>query len=441
MGEIAARLGAENGTGAEMGAAGTTEAATVSATPGNVRALDPERRLLQLSIDEISHPAYMVNYNFEIAWYNDLARERLLGNFRTLPARTEARNLFLMLLEGTGGKPSPSRAELLRVHLSIAKERLSKAAIMGACRGLSSENAALLDTVYNDAEKISGQTIVDLPLELRDSAGNMEAWRVYVTFFREGIFFVYVPADAAHSGLLDFLSRRDVVIRNLLRRRLPVLTLLAVLVADLQNSVKICSELPPEEYFELINEIWSTMSPIFRKYYGTHGKHVGDGMVYYFFPQPDSSYIFNAIACAQEVKLAMKRISKSWQVRKNWFNELYLNIGLQEGQEWLGTFQSATNIEFAVLGDTINHAARLSDFARFGTVWAAKNFVSKLSPQECTKVEFGINRRNEGDREHFVASSYSQLGNLVDLDSGRYEKLRVIATLPVTEIRSVKLDG
>jgi len=116
-------------------------------------------------------------------------------------------------------------------------------------------------------------------------------------------------------------------------------------------------------------------------------------------------------------------------------------MGLQEGQEWLGTFQSATNIEFAVLGDTINHAVRLSDFARFGTVWATKNFVSKLTPEERARVEFGINRRNEGDREHFVASSYSQLGSLVDLDSGRYEKLRVIATLPITEVRSVKLEA
>ena len=62
------------------------------------------------------------------------------------------------------------------------------------------------------------------------------------------------------------------------------------------------------------------MGPVFRKYYGTYGKHVGDGMVYYFFPQPDSSYIFNAVACAQELKIAMKKISKAWQLRKNWFN-------------------------------------------------------------------------------------------------------------------------
>jgi len=32
----------------------------------------------------------------------------------------------------------------------------------------------------------------------------------------------------------------------------------------------------------------------------------GDGMVYYFFPQPDSDYIFNAIACAQELKAEVR---------------------------------------------------------------------------------------------------------------------------------------
>jgi class 3 adenylate cyclase len=182
------------------------------------------------------------------------------------------------------------------------------------------------------------------------------------------------------------------------------------------------------------------MAPVFRNYYGTHGKHVGDGMVYYFFPQPDSNYIFNALACAHEVKLEMRKISKHWQLRKNWLNELYLNIGLHEGQEWLGTFQSATSVEFAVLGDTINHAARLSDFARYGAIWATKNFVSKLTTEERAQVEFGITRHGEGDREHFVVSSYSQLGALVDLSSERYEKLRVIAALPITEIRSVRLD-
>ena len=436
MAEIIARVGAQKPTGGEAKQATVQEPAR-PAEGGNHNS--PGGRPLHLTIDEISYPAYMVNHSFELTWYNDAAREKFLGRFEILPPSSEARNLFLLLLQAGAGKPAAYLKELLRPHLSFAKDRVSKANILGACRALDPESVGLLDSLYNETKTCPGEGIVESPLELREDPDRREYWHFYAAFFREGILFIYVPNGPAGPTLLDFLARRDQVIRDLLRRRLPVLTPLAVLVADLQNSVKICSELPPEEYFELINEMWSTMGPIFRRYYGTHGKHVGDGMVYYFFPQPDSNYIFNAIACAHEVKIAMRKISKDWQLRKNWFNELYLNAGLNEGQEWLGTFQSATAIEFAVLGDTINHAGRLSDFARYGSIWATKAFLSRLSPEERARIEFGIVRRGDGNREQFVASSYAQLGSLVDLTSERYEKLREIATLPICEIRSVSL--
>lgn len=447
MAEIARQIGTEAATGKGAGPARPSNAvpearreagvAPVAGPPAGESDHGADRSL-QLTVEEIPYPAYMVNHSFELAWYNEGARERFLGQFDALPPNSESRNVFLMLLQASIGRPTEYRAEMLRLHIALAKDRLSKATILGVCRGLKSGDVALLDSLYGEVEAMPGKAIVEAPIELRSGAGSPELWHVYAVFFREGILFVYVPGGPAGSSLLEFLARRDLVIRNLLRRRLPVLTPLAVLVADLQNSVKICSELPPEEYFELINEIWSTMGPLFRKYYGTHGKHVGDGMVYYFFPQPDSNYIFNALACAHDIRQAMKRISKDWQLRKNWFNELYLNTGLHEGQEWLGTFQSATAIEFAVLGDTINHAGRLSDFARYGAIWATKACLSKLSPEERARVDFGITRRGEGDREQFVPSSYAQLGSLVDLSSEKYEKLREIGQLPITEVRAVR---
>ena len=106
MADIAARFGMQ---GEQFDTDGSGAGGT--ALPANVHALDAERRVLQLSIDDIPHPAYMVNYSFELAWYNELARQKLLGNFRSLPSRTEARNVFLMLLEGTAGKPSRFRTE------------------------------------------------------------------------------------------------------------------------------------------------------------------------------------------------------------------------------------------------------------------------------------------------------------------------------------------
>ena len=209
-------------------------------------------------------------------------------------------------------------------------------------------------------------------LPLRAKSLILAAWLIVsprtAVYFREGILIIQAPSAEQDQELIHFLARRDQVIQDLLRQRLPVMTQLAVLVADLQSSVQICSELPPEEYFQLINQIWAELSPILRRYYGTSGKHVGDGVVHYFFPHPETNYLMNALACAHEIRSRMRSLSKEWQIKKNWARELYLNIGVHEGQEWLGTFQAANHIEFAVLGDTINHAARMSDLARNGSI-------------------------------------------------------------------------
>ena len=386
----------------------------------------------KLTVEGITHPAFMVNYNFEVIWFNNSAHGMLLGAGTSLPPTSEARNLFRLLL--TRELPNRNRLALLRFHLSLAKERVSKTTLMTACQGAVPERVALLDRLYGESAKEDARPILDAPLDLEGDNGEVATYRSYAAFFREGVLIIMIPVGLDNDSLIEFLARRDEVIRSLLRRRLPVLTDLAVLVADLQNSVKICSELPPEEYFELINEICCAMTPVFRKYYGTHGKHVGDGLMYYFFPQPDSNYIFNALRCAREIKTEIQKISKAWQIRKNWLNELYLNIGLTEGQEWLGTFQSATSVEFVVLGDSINQAARISDFARYGAIWATKSFIGKLSTNERTLVRFGVKRQSPEGREVFVGSSFAMVSALVSLEGARTEKLRDIAALPVTEI-------
>jgi class 3 adenylate cyclase/DNA-binding transcriptional MerR regulator len=399
--------------------------------------LPSKSNLLRLTIDHIPYPAYMVNYNFEITWFNEEARSDLLGAFENLPADIKERNALSYLLKGRLGRDGANREELLQFYLLLGKGRFSRNDLMNILTGQT--DATPKQREDSLAELRPNGTLVQLPLTLRLESDEIAHYNVYASYYREGILFIHLPTHAESDSLLGLLERRDEVIRNLLKKHLPVLTDVAVLVADLQSSVRICTELPPEEYFELINQIWATMEPIFRKYYGTHGKHVGDGMVYYFFPQPDCNYILNALMCAQEMKAAMRKISKEWQLRKNWMNDLYLNTGLNEGHEWLGIFHIETKVEFTVLGDTINHAARLSDFARGGAIWATKNLLGKLPTKERQRVKFGIRRQDAEGHEVFVGAFYSRINELAYLnDAARNEKLNDIAALPVTEIMEIE---
>lgn len=409
-----------------------------SPSPASPASSASEIGTMAVTLDQIKAPAYLVNYRFEVEWANPPAQDRIFGQaLGEAPSITE-RNLFRLFVRGGRVPGFAGCEELLRFHLSIAKNRVAKSALIGT-------DAAARDTdlfaLYDDVEPIVRQPLLHTEVNLA-RPGEVEAWHtLYASFYREGIFFTYAPVDNVGDSLLALLARRDIVIRDLLKKRRPYLTELAVLVADIQDSVKICTELPPEEYFELINDVWGATEPKLRKYYATHGKHAGDGMVCYFFPQPDCNYALNALRCAQEMKETVREISRAWQSRKHWVNELRLNIGVHEGQEWFGTYQTPTHLEFTVLGDTINTAGRLSDFARRGAIWATKTLLGKLTAEERAQLRFGIRRTTDSGDDILVPSTYARVASLIDLANPKYEKFNDIATLPITEILDVMLGS
>jgi len=179
------------------------------------------------------------------------------------------------------------------------------------------------------------------------------------------------------------------------------------------------------------------MEGSFKKYYGTYGKHTGDGMVYYFLKERDSNYLMNAILCSLELRESMKNLSNKWKMTKGWFNDLYLNVGINEGQEYFGTIPSSPTIEFTALGDSVNYAGRLSDFARYGSIWTTKNLMNRLSDEERKQICYGI-RKKEQNRDFMIENIFSRVVDLMPPDSPKYSKYMDIATLAVTEIHDIR---
>lgn len=387
---------------------------------------------LNVSIDSIPYPAYMINYECGLVWLNNAAQQSFFTN-ASIPDRAEDRSVIPRLLEWAKSLGEADKEILFKSHFNVVKHRLSKDTLSRSLLSLPQEQRLWLENCYEQSEPSKNTLIQDTTLHNPVNVNK----RIIAISFREGVLFTYVPKDADANQLLEWLSHRDSVIRTLLSQRLPVLTPVVAMVADLQNSVRICSELPPDEYFQLINEIWSALDPIFREYYGAYGKHTGDGMVYYFFPQPDSNYIMNAILCACKIRECMKVISNKWTLKKGWTNQLFMNIGLNEGEEWLGTFKTNTSYELVVLGETINICGRLSDFARYGEIWATKNLVSKLNHAERDLIDYGVARKTL-EQEIFVPNSYAQISTLIDKDNLRHIKLLDISSTAVTQIRAIK---
>ena len=319
---------------------------------------------LHVTIADINSPAYMINHNFEIEWINKAAEEEIFNHNIHAIIDAESRNIFKLLLREELQHHFKNWLESVALHLTVLQNRINESRLRRIYPGVTESAINILSDLFAERNIANRENLYHLPATIVKADNSRASYWVHTMSFREGTFFVYVPTDSINTSLLDMLSQRGRIINELLKNRMPSLVSLCVLIADLQDSVKISAELLPAHYFELINELWQVMGPTFEKYKGIYGKHAGDGMLYYFIHKPGVNYLMNAVNCALEIREVMKELSSKWRLRKGWNNELFLNTGINEGQEFFGTIQSSNRIEFTALGDTINIAGRLSDLAR-----------------------------------------------------------------------------
>lgn len=385
-----------------------------------------------LDLEDSRLVAYMLNPNNQLVWFNEAAREQVFG-FTSLHPSAEMRNIFLLLAATQG----PFQTDLVKLHAGLAKPLMTRANLLNALR-IADENRVLeAIELFDKADAIEPGNLLSADYLRFDDQGNGAQWRALCAFFREGSLFIHAPCALAEELFVSGLGDRGQLMQSLAAKQSPMLTPMAVMVADLQDSVRLCAELPPQSYFELINELWNVTNGIVQEHGGQIGKHAGDGVIAYFFPRPGGNYLESCLACALAVKEAIARLSREWQLRRGWFNELYLNVGLHEGQEWVGTFKFGETVQLSALGDTINHSARLSEFARFGAIWASKSMVTRLESETGAQVDYGVLHEQPGGRQHLVRSSFAQVETLLDSQPGRSAKLRDIATMAVTEILGI----
>jgi hypothetical protein len=242
--------------------------------------------------------------------------------------------------------------------------------------------------------------------------------------------------ETGHGTLsTDAVTKRDT--RVLFRQGKPLLLSFSILAAELQNAAKICAELPPEEYLSLIRRIWKSTSLSLKKHSGSYGRHTGNGIVFYFLKDRDSSYLMSAIVCALELKEMMKTMSHEWKMSRGFLDDLYLNVGISEGQEFMGTVAAAPAAEIISLGDSLRSARLLSDLACSGSVWTTKDLLNRLDEKDKKKIRYGIYHK-EQNRGLLVENVFSRVMDLIPQNDPKYGKYMDIGTLPVTEIQNLR---
>lgn len=156
----------------------------------------------------------------------------------------------------------------------------------------------------------------------------------------------------------------------------------AVLFSDIVGFTNFVERNDPEDVVEHVNAYFDLMVSAITQAGGIIDKFVGDCIMGVFLHTPKhcESPEFRSVLAT----LLMRQNLADFNYRQSIFNheEFHTGIGVNAGNAVLGNFGAASRLEYSVLGDTVNIAARLESESRSGhstCIFVGQSVVQRLA--------------------------------------------------------------
>ena len=163
---------------------------------------------------------------------------------------------------------------------------------------------------------------------------------------------------------------------------------LTAFFSDIQNFSTFSEALEPTRMVALMNEYLTVMSQVILDNEGTLDKYIGDAIVaFYGAPAPVENHEKKSCTTALLMEDALEDLRQKWRGENDWPDIVYSmqhRIGLNCGKMVTGNMGSEMRMNYTMMGDTVNLAARLESSAKQYGVY---NFVGENIYEE-TKDEF-----------------------------------------------------
>ena len=163
-----------------------------------------------------------------------------------------------------------------------------------------------------------------------------------------------------------------VVAHHLIHQNLPVTTDLAVVFVDLADSTRMLTRQPPPQALLLLQRFTETVTDIAVAHCGDVKDYEGDGALLYFA----------SIAHATRAALAMQTALAAWPTSDG--HVVQARFSLNVGEVTIGVIGSASRRSVALIGPTVNLAARLLKHVAPGGIIAPQTVVERLQQDALT---------------------------------------------------------
>ncbi|RME14306.1 MAG: HAMP domain-containing protein [Bdellovibrio sp.] len=131
-----------------------------------------------------------------------------------------------------------------------------------------------------------------------------------------------------------------------------------VFFSDIRDFTKFSEGHTAEEVVDMLNEYFQIMVGIINKHHGVVDKFIGDAiMAVWGAPEPSEEDEYNAVKACLEMRQALEELNQKRLQRGQ--VEIKIGIGLHTGEAISGTIGSSERMEYTVIGDAVNQAARI----------------------------------------------------------------------------------
>ncbi len=140
---------------------------------------------------------------------------------------------------------------------------------------------------------------------------------------------------------------------------------LTILFSDIRGFTTLSEKIPPEDVVALLNPYLEAMTNVIHNHGGTVDKYEGDAIIAFFGePVPYNDHALRAARATVEMRLVLAELRERWKEQGILKGKFEIGIGLNTGEAFVGLLGSAKRINYTVIGDNVNLAARLQDMTK-----------------------------------------------------------------------------
>jgi adenylate cyclase len=142
---------------------------------------------------------------------------------------------------------------------------------------------------------------------------------------------------------------------------------MSVMMCDIRGFSRISEQYEPREVIDFLIEFLTPMSTILLDHRATLDKYIGDAILAFWnAPLDDPDHHRNAARAALAMTNRLTELNASMPLKKNhpWPGEVKIGIGLNSGLCCVGNMGSRQRLNYSLIGDTVNVAARLEGLTK-----------------------------------------------------------------------------